>query len=47
MSCWFDIRVKKVHHKVKYLLDVSYTSERELLALWISDFQIKDGVDKT
>lgn len=47
MSCWFDIRVKKVHHKVKCLLDVSYTSERELLALWISEFQIKDGVDKT
>ena len=47
MSCWFDIRVNKVHYKVECLLDVSYTSERELLASWISDFQIKDGVDKT
>lgn len=49
MLNWFIPKIPqhKLHHKFKFLKNFQYTSERELLSLWISNFKIKDGLEKT
>lgn len=49
MKDWFDVTSdnKKVSEKLDFLLNVQYTSERELLGSWIENFHVKDGLDKT
>ncbi|MEN8511341.1 hypothetical protein [Burkholderia sp. RS02] len=49
MRDWFKIIVdsEKLHGKFKHLLNIFYSSERELLVDWMNDFVFKDGFKKT
>lgn len=50
MSEWFNIREEnkpKVSDTLNNLLNIQYTSEKELLQSWIDVFVVKDGIDKT
>ena len=49
MNSWFNINipVENLHPQFKWLLDIGYKSERQLVESWIEDFSIKDGLDKT
>jgi len=46
---WFEPKIPtdRLHPQFKWLLDLGYQSERELIESWIDEFPIKDGLDKT
>lgn len=49
MANWFEPLVSedKLHTQFKWLLNLGYRCEQELLQSWIDDFPVKDGFRKT